>query len=427
MANTSIFAAFERMWQHVVALAGGKADSGHTHDDMYYTEAEIDDMLQDVASESVINSKVNEHNTSALAHNDIRTLISDLSTAVNNFLDVDDTTTDQLSEVLTLINNNKGTLESLTTSKINVSDIIDNLTTNSTSKVLSAAQGVVLRGLIEALQSELDSHTGDTTKHITSDERTNWNAAKTNADTAQARADSAYSLAEGKVDSLSDLGITVTATELNYVDGVTSNIQTQFNGKADKSLTVNVTKSGTTFSADTTFSVISAAIDNNTAVYVKYNNTIYYPALKTAALITFRSHGSSSEDIINIMSSNVVTAAYSSLPVATEDSLGGIKSGGDISVGTDGIVTVNPSVVQEAYDLANTANTAATNALTAASDARTTANAALPKSGGTMTGVLTAQNNTSYTTKQARNIFLIAEGASMPSGSNGDICLVYAP
>lgn len=50
---------------------------------------------------------------------------------------------------------------------------------------------------------------------------------------AQARADSAYALAESKVDSLSDLGITATTTELNYVDGVTSNIQDQLNGKAD--------------------------------------------------------------------------------------------------------------------------------------------------------------------------------------------------
>ena len=35
----------------------------------------------------------------------------------------------------------------------------------------------------------------------------------------------------GTVSSLSDLGITATATELNYVDGVTSNIQTQLNAK----------------------------------------------------------------------------------------------------------------------------------------------------------------------------------------------------
>ena len=51
----------------------------------------------------------------------------------------------------------------------------------------------------------------------------------------------------------------------------------------------------------------------------------------------------------------------------------------------------------------------------------------LDKSGGTMTGTLVAQNNTNYTTKQVRNIFLVAEGASLPSGANGDICLVYKP
>lgn len=51
----------------------------------------------------------------------------------------------------------------------------------------------------------------------------------------------------------------------------------------------------------------------------------------------------------------------------------------------------------------------------------------LDKSGGTMTGILTAQNNTSYTTKQVRNIFLIADGETLPDGSNGDICLVYTP
>lgn len=60
------------------------------------------------------------------------------------------------------------------------------------------------------------------------------NTAKTNAATAQSRADAAYTLANGKVDSLSDLGITATATELNYVDGVTSNVQTQLNTKLGK-------------------------------------------------------------------------------------------------------------------------------------------------------------------------------------------------
>lgn len=49
------------------------------------------------------------------------------------------------------------------------------------------------------------------------------------------------------------------------------------------------------------------------------------------------------------------------------------------------------------------------------------------KSGDTMTGALVAQNNTNYTTKQVRNVFLIADGEPLPAGENGDICLVYIP
>ena len=45
-------------------------------------------------------------------------------------------------------------------------------------------------------------------------------------------------------------------------------------------------------------------------------------------------------------------------------------------------------------------------------------------SGGTMTGALVAQNNTNYTTKQVRNIFISTSGPS--GGSNGDIWIKYA-
>lgn len=108
---------------------------------------------------SAVSASISTHNVATDSHNDIRLLISALTTQVNNFLDVDDTTKDQLSEVLALIDANKGTLESLTTSKISVSDVVNNLTTNSEGKVLSAAQGVVIKGLIDALEAELNSHT----------------------------------------------------------------------------------------------------------------------------------------------------------------------------------------------------------------------------------------------------------------------------
>lgn len=51
----------------------------------------------------------------------------------------------------------------------------------------------------------------------------------------------------------------------------------------------------------------------------------------------------------------------------------------------------------------------------------------LKKTGDTMTGALVAHSDTEYTTGQVRNIFLVAEGEDLPSGSNGDICLVYTP
>lgn len=51
------------------------------------------------------NGTLIEHNTSATAHGDIRALIAALSKQLTDFLDVDEETVDQLSEVLELINN----------------------------------------------------------------------------------------------------------------------------------------------------------------------------------------------------------------------------------------------------------------------------------------------------------------------------------
>lgn len=197
-----------------------------------YTKTEIDSKIDeaksytdtktsDLASTTVVDNKISTHNTSTTAHNDIRVLIADLTTKLNNFLDVDDTTTDQLSEVLALIENNRGTLESLTTNKINVSDIIDNLTTNNSSKVLSAAQGVAIKNLIDALQTAVngkqDTITGGAST-ITSSNLTSNRVLVSNG--------------SGKV-AISD----ITSTELGYLDGVTANVQTQLNAKAASSHT----------------------------------------------------------------------------------------------------------------------------------------------------------------------------------------------
>lgn len=94
---------------------------------------------------------VSTHNTNASAHNDLRDLISGLSTRLNTLANSDDTTLDQMSEIVTYIKANKTLIDGITTGKVNVSDITNNLTTNVSNKPLSAAQGVALKSLIDAI------------------------------------------------------------------------------------------------------------------------------------------------------------------------------------------------------------------------------------------------------------------------------------
>ena len=94
---------------------------------------------------------VNTHNTNTEAHNDIRIELKALADRINAVLDSDDTTLDELSEIVAYIKSNKALIDGVTTSKVNVSDIINNLTSNVTNKPLSAAQGVVLKVLIDAI------------------------------------------------------------------------------------------------------------------------------------------------------------------------------------------------------------------------------------------------------------------------------------
>lgn len=98
-------------------------------------------------------STVSAHNTATDTHNDIRLLIEGLTSRLNALADSDDTTLDQMSEIVAYIKSNKGLIDSITTDKVSVSDIIDNLTTNVTNKPLSAAQGVALKGLIDNLNT----------------------------------------------------------------------------------------------------------------------------------------------------------------------------------------------------------------------------------------------------------------------------------
>lgn len=103
-----------------------------------------------------IDEKVSAHNTNQTTHADIRNLIIDLTNRLNALADSDDTTLDQLSEIVAYIKNNKTLIEGVTTSKVSISDIVNDLITNVIDKPLSAAQGVELKRLIDTKTITVD-------------------------------------------------------------------------------------------------------------------------------------------------------------------------------------------------------------------------------------------------------------------------------
>ena len=312
------------------------------------------------------------------------------------------------------IKSNKSLIDSITTNKVNVSDIINNLTTNVTNKPLSAAQGVAIKSLIDSLQTVVDSKANSAHIHAISDvtnlqttldekvpdSRTINGMALSNNITLSASdvgADASGSADEALISAKEYTNTEVTAIKNIWYGTCTTASATA--AKVVTTITGDFTlKEGATvyvlFNTDnTSTSRITLNVDGTGNIAVNLNSTNGMTAYQIAAkqVICFVYDGES----FRVQGGSLATTAYYGLTKLSSSTS---------STATN--MAATPSAVKEAYDLAN---------------------AAVPVSGGTMTGILTAQNNTSYTTKQVRNIILVAEGSSLPRGSNGDICLVYTP
>ena len=115
-------------------------------------------------------SAVSTHNTNTDAHNDIRLLIFELTARFNALANSDDETLDQAAEFVAYMKANRDLIEQITTGKVSTTDIVNNLTTNVGNKPLSAAQGVALKALIDAISvptkvSQLQNDAGYLTQH----------------------------------------------------------------------------------------------------------------------------------------------------------------------------------------------------------------------------------------------------------------------
>lgn len=165
VGDTAVSAQISSAVDAVTVESLGAAASDHEHDE-YALKSQIPAVpvqsvngktgavnlvATDVGADptGTANSAVSAHNTATDAHNDIRLLLEGLINRLNTLADSDDTTLDQMSELVAYIKSNKDLIDAITTSKVSVDDIVDNLTTNVANKPLSAAQGVVLKALID--------------------------------------------------------------------------------------------------------------------------------------------------------------------------------------------------------------------------------------------------------------------------------------
>jgi hypothetical protein len=101
-----------------------------------------------------VSGQISGHNTNTAAHSDLRLELQALTNRINAALDSDDTTLDELSEIVAYIKSNKSLIDAITTSKVNVTDIVDDLVTNVANKPLSAAQGVAMKALIDGIANK---------------------------------------------------------------------------------------------------------------------------------------------------------------------------------------------------------------------------------------------------------------------------------
>lgn len=106
---------------------------------------------------------INIHESDPDAHQDILGAVEELSNKLNAVLNSDDKSLDELKEIVAYIKSNKALIDSITDSKVSKTDIVNNLTTNSTNKPLSAAQGAALKSLVDALDSAIKALESDKT------------------------------------------------------------------------------------------------------------------------------------------------------------------------------------------------------------------------------------------------------------------------
>ena len=213
----------------------------------YDTLKELGDLIDDNtdaidALESVAAGKANAVHTHAIS--DVTNLQSTLDAkASSTYLKDNYITNTRIKDELTSTASNyvlsakqgtilKGQIDSLSTTVSGKADASHTHTVaNITDLTATATELNYMDGVTSNVQAQLDSKANSTHNHAATDITSGTLSSNRLPTVPITKGGTGATTAAA---AISNLGITATAAELNYVDGVTSNIQTQLNSKQDK-------------------------------------------------------------------------------------------------------------------------------------------------------------------------------------------------
>lgn len=287
-----------------------KANASHTHDDRYYTETEINTKLASKSDSSHLHTGVYDVSGSAA------TALANAKEYTDSKIDalVGDgasTTLDTIGEISSAIEDNQDAI-----------DILNSAIAN------------------KANASDLTSHTGNTTIHVTQNDKNNWNIAKTHAGTTHAPAN-----AEANQNAFSNIVVgstTISAdTKTDTLTLIAGNNVTLTPDSTGDSITI--TSTNTVYTHPTTAGnkhipaggssgqILRWSADG-TAIWGNDNNTTYSNATQTASGLM--------SDTDKVKLDGIATGANKYTLPSAGTSLGGVKSGGDVTI-SSGVITVN--------------------------------------------------------------------------------------
>lgn len=212
----------------------------------------------------------------------------------------------------------------------------------------------------------------------------------------------------------------VTSTELGYLDGVTSNVQTQLDSKLSEAPVQSVnSKTGAV-------TLTKADIGLNNVDNVKQYSTLNPPPYPVTSVNGQTGAVTIESDVPENIVRYYDVVSTEAVEGINADTLEGHKASYFATASELSTINTTLNSGLSAIDTqVSELNSGLSTANSNISALQTAMNDKVDKSGGTLEGALVAQRNTNYATAQVRNV--IISTADPSGGSNGDIWIKYTP